>query len=56
MTQEDNILIEHLAKIAYESQFEDSWHHVRTFGIEGDMWRQTIKLVLKELDRRKLLR
>ena len=52
----DEILVEHLAKIGYESQFEDSWHDVRIFGIEGDMWRNTIRKILDELDRRKLLK
>ena len=53
---DNNILIEHLAKIAYESQFEESWHDVRIFGIEGKMWRETIRKILLELEKRKLLK
>ena len=56
MASDNNILIEHLAKIAYESQFEESWHDIRTFGIEGKMWRETIRKILLELEKRKLLK
>ncbi len=49
------ILIEHLAKIIYERMFDDSWHRVRMFGIEGDLYRAVARKVVEELERQKLL-
>ena len=53
---DNNILIEHLAKIAYESQFEESWLDLRIDGIEKAIWRKTIREILIALERRKLLK
>jgi len=51
-TPYNEILVEALAKIGYESQFEDSWHKVRTFNIEGGMWRNTIRKIIDALELR----
>jgi len=52
----DEILIEHLAKIIYERIFDDSWHNVRMFGIEGDLYREVARNVIRELRRMRRLK
>lgn len=43
---DDEILIEHMAKAGFETMHEESWHTVRIFGIEGDVWRKVAKSML----------
>jgi len=47
--REGLILEEHLAKIMFESMHEESWHEVRIFGIEGNMYRTAAANVIKKL-------
>lgn len=49
---EDEILIEYMAKAGYERFYEGgNWHEVRMFKIEGDMWREVAREMLKEVKR-----
>lgn len=46
-----DIEIEHVAKIIFEHEFDDSWHNVRMFKIEGDLYRGIAKAVLDYLEK-----
>ncbi len=45
----DEILIEYMAKAGFEAMHEESWHTVRIFGAEGDVWRKVARAMLETM-------
>ncbi len=42
-------------KLIYERIFDDSWHKVRIFNIESDIYREVAEKVINELERQKII-
>lgn len=43
---------EHTAKLIYETLFDDNWHKVRIFSIEGVIYKKVAKKVLERLKKK----